>query len=223
MSPQGVLIYLTMAAYFAAFVLLRARQRRIGMAAFALGFVAALFSVACRGWRVAHLPMQNLFEVFLCLGALMYPLAVMSRRWLAVGGEATDALLGCILLFPAGVVFPDTPQPLPDALQSLLFGPHVGSYLLAYVVMAKAGVHAAAHLVSGDRAPEPGLATREEATHRLALLTAAATKEASATEDTSLLEAIAHLLSEAALTNPSVTVDEDETRVFVVLHQARQL
>jgi ABC-type transport system involved in cytochrome c biogenesis permease subunit len=87
-----------------------------------------------------------------------------------IGGEAADALIAFMLLWPAGFVFSEASQRLPPLLRSPLFGPHVATYLAAYVVIAKAAVQAAARLLRGDAPPEPGLIGRDAACWRLARL-----------------------------------------------------
>jgi cytochrome c-type biogenesis protein CcsB len=138
----GYLIYAAMALYLAAGILLAARRRRPGEALFAVGFAAAVTGFVIRWIEVDHVPLQNMFEVFLCLGMLMWPISLFCRRFLEVGGEAVDAFLGLVILFPAGLVFSASPQHLPPALQSFLFIPHVAAYMLSYVIMAKAAVPA---------------------------------------------------------------------------------
>ena len=183
---QGAFIYATMALYAIALVLLlaevivrlTAKGRRgtvlywTGIAAYAAGATVATAGVIYRGLDVGHLPMQNLFEVFLCLGALMFPLSMLSRYVLRVAGEWTDALVGVIVLVPAGFVFSAAPQQLPPALQSGLFGPHVAAYIAAYVVLGKAAVQAGTLLVRlvviGDEAPpDAGLVPRDRAVDRM--------------------------------------------------------
>jgi ABC-type transport system involved in cytochrome c biogenesis permease subunit len=51
-------------------------------------------------------------------------------------------LIGIIVFFLAGFIFNAEPQQLPPALQSWLFAPHVLVYMLSYVFMTKAAVHA---------------------------------------------------------------------------------
>ena len=162
----GLLVYAAMLCYLGAAGASLRRGRRAWRVLYAAGFAAALAAVAHRWWVVRHLPMQNLFEVFLCLGALVYPISLFSRRFLAVGGEPADALVGAIVLFPAGFVFSDAPAHLPPALQSPLFAPHVMAYMLAYIIMAKAAVQAAA-VLGGKRPPDADLADPEAATYRM--------------------------------------------------------
>jgi ABC-type transport system involved in cytochrome c biogenesis permease subunit len=169
-TVQGLLIYLTMAAYLAACVLLVARRRRGGQAAFVTGFAVAVASFGYRWVHAGHVPLQNMFEVFVALGMLAWPIGAFSRRYLAVGGEAGDAAIGLIVLFPAGFIFHAELQKLPPALQSWLFIPHVASYMLAYVILFKAGVQAVGALVRPQGPPAEGLVPYEVAAYRITRL-----------------------------------------------------
>jgi ABC-type transport system involved in cytochrome c biogenesis permease subunit len=139
---QGGLIYLTMALFLAAAALLRGRFRAVGRNVWFLGFAAAVASVAWRGVHTGHPPMQNLFEFFLCMAAALWPLSLRSRRQTGADTAFQAALLGRIILFPAGFVFGEEVRRLPPALQSPLFIPHVGSYVAAYVMLARAALMA---------------------------------------------------------------------------------
>jgi ABC-type transport system involved in cytochrome c biogenesis permease subunit len=135
---QGMLIYIAIAVYLLAFVTSLLRRRKTGHALFLFGFAIAVFAFVYRWYHVRHMPLQNLFEVFLCLGMIIYPLSLFSRRFLHVGGYSADMLIGAIVLLPAGFIFNAQPQRLPPALQSWLFIPHVAVYMLSYIFMAKA-------------------------------------------------------------------------------------
>jgi ABC-type transport system involved in cytochrome c biogenesis permease subunit len=74
------------------------------------------------------------------------------------------------VLFPAGFVFNAQPMPLPPALQSWLFGPHVAVYMLAYILMAKATFQAAAQLGSVRPGIENTWLPPEQATYELIAL-----------------------------------------------------
>jgi len=139
---QGGLIYLTLSLFLSAAALLRGRFRTIGRNLWFLGFVAAAASVVWRGWHTGHPPMQNLFEFFLCMAAALWPLSVLSRRKWKSDTDFQDALLGALILFPAGFVFNEEVRRLPPALQSSLFVPHVGSYVAGYVMLARAALMA---------------------------------------------------------------------------------
>ena len=149
---QGWLIYAAMLGYLLAFVGLLGKSKKFGKTFCAVGFVLAAVAFGYRWYDVGHVPLQNLFEVFLCLGMLIYPLSLLGERFLGVRAGAADALIGFIILFPAGFVFNAEPQRLPPALQSWLFTPHVAAYMFAYVIMAKASVQAVGQLLYRGRA-----------------------------------------------------------------------
>lgn len=163
---QGLLIYLTIAAYVAAFIATAVRRKKIGQGLFLAGFCLALLGYGYRWVDVRHVPLQNLFEVFLSLGVLCYPISLLSRRVLRIGGQWADMLIGAIVLFPAGFVFHAEPMQLPPALQSWLFAPHVAVYMLSYVFMAKAAFQAGTQL-RGVKPTGSILLGPEEATYEL--------------------------------------------------------
>ena len=147
---QGLLIYLSIAAYLTAFIASLCRYHKTGRFLYAVGFILASASLAYRWYHVRHIPMQNLFEVFICLGLLIWPISILSEKFLKVGGSsslAADMLIGVIVLIPAGFFFDAEPQLLPPALQCFLFAPHVAVYMLSYVFMAKAAFQAACQFV----------------------------------------------------------------------------
>jgi len=121
--------------------------RVVGWALFAAGFAVSLAAWLVRWHEVQHAPLQNLYEVFLTMGALMLPISLFCRLVLRVGAEWADAVLTAVVLFPVAMVFNPEPQYLPAALQSPLFVPHVATYLAAYVVLGKAAVQAFGCLV----------------------------------------------------------------------------
>jgi cytochrome c-type biogenesis protein CcsB len=163
---QGLLIYVAIAAYLLAFLAALLRRPVAGHILYILGFVVAVFSFDYRWYDVRHIPFQNLFEVFLSLGMLIYPVSLFCRYILRVGGFSADMLIGAIVLFPAGFIFSAEPQQLPPALQSWLFVPHVAAYILSYVFMAKAAYQAVFQLSDVTRKDEH-LLPFEEATYRM--------------------------------------------------------
>ena len=167
LTAQGLLIYVTMAAYLLAAVATLAKRKRVGWAMFAAGFVCACVSVVFRWRQVEHVPLQNLFEVLLVLAMLMFPLSLLPRWRYRLTGQGWDMLIGAILLFPAGFVFSEQPYKLSPALQSPLFVPHVLAYMLGYVLMAKAAVQAGMSLSA--RYSEASL-VYEEAAYRMVRL-----------------------------------------------------
>ncbi len=164
---QGLLIYLVIAAYLFAFLATVLGRRKAGQGLYLAGFVIAATAFGYRWYDVRHIPFQNLFEVFLSMGMMIYPLSIFCRRFLRVGGEAADMLIGVILLFPAGFVFGAEPQKLPPALQSWLFTPHVAVYLMSYVIMAKATVQAFCQLKGKTSNAKENLVDYEKSTYRM--------------------------------------------------------
>ncbi len=164
---QGLLIYATMAAYLLAFVTTLARRVRAGRVLFLAGFVLATFAFVYRWAHVQHVPLQNLFEVFLFLGVACYPISWFCRRILRIGGQWADMLIGVIVLFPAGFVFNAEPMQLPPALQCWLFAPHVAVYMLSYVFMLKAAFQAGEQLLNPRPRVGETLIPPEQATYEL--------------------------------------------------------
>lgn len=163
----GFLIYCGMAAHLYAAIAMGMRRRFFGQVAFLTGFGVTAAAFVMRGYQVNHPPLQSMFEVFLTLGMLVYPLSLLACQ-LGAAGRAAHALLGAAVLLPAGFVFSAARQPLSPALQSAMFVPHVATYLLAYVVMAMAAVEAILQLVT--RAGSDQAAAHERATWRLVCL-----------------------------------------------------
>lgn len=141
-SVQGGLIYSSMALYVVALLFFLLSKKVIADRVYFFGFAVSIASVIYRWHHVGHLPLQNIFEVFVVLGAVSWPISVFCQKAFNVGGWAGDILLSFICLFPAGFVFSESRQFLPPALQSLLFGPHVMTYMVSYFIMAKAAFQA---------------------------------------------------------------------------------
>jgi ABC-type transport system involved in cytochrome c biogenesis permease subunit len=167
---QGLLIYIAITAYMLAFLVTLLRRKKAGHILYVFGFIVAALSFAYRWYDVHHVPLQNLFEVFLCLGMVCYPVSWFCRRMLRVGGGCDDMLIGAIVLFPAGFIFNAQPQQLPPALQSWLFAPHVAVYALSYIFMAKAGFQSVQQLAGKTSNPDGNLLSPEEATYRMICL-----------------------------------------------------
>ncbi len=155
---QGLLIYLS-ALFFAATLTVcltlwagrkRNRQRevhrdieRLKKGFWFAGFLTAVVSLAWRGLHTGHPPMQNLFEFFLCMAAFLWPLSRLSRWKQGIDTTLCDSFLGLIILIPAGFIFDESVRRLPPALQSPLFVPHVASYVIGYIMLARAALVAA--------------------------------------------------------------------------------
>ncbi|MBL7215565.1 MAG: cytochrome c biogenesis protein CcsA [Phycisphaerae bacterium] len=166
-TAQGLLIYLTMGTYLLALFVTLLQYRKTGRFLYTLGFAIAVCSLAYRWSHVRHIPMQNLFEVFLCLGVIIYPVTLFCTRILNVRSDSIDTLIGAVVLFPAGFVFSAEPQQLPPALQSWLFAPHVSVYMLSYIFMAKATFFALTQLSAQTPDNNQKLLNLELSTYRM--------------------------------------------------------
>lgn len=169
-SVQGLLIYTAITTYLVAFLTGILRRKRMAECFYLSGFVIAVIAFAYRWYSVRHVPLQNLFEVFLGMGMMVYPLSLFSRRLLRVGSESWDMLIGAIVLVPPGFVFDAAVRKLPPALQCWLFAPHVAVYLFAYVIMAKATVEAISTLIVRTDRGQTNLVPYEDGTYRLICL-----------------------------------------------------
>ena len=161
---QGLLVYTTMATYLLAFVVTMFRRRKAGHTIYLLGFAIAVVSYGYRWYDVQHVPLQNLFEVFLFMG-MIYPVSLFCRRVLNVGGYAADMFMGAFVLLPVGFKFNAEPQYLPPALQSWLFLPHVAVYMISYIFMFKAMCQAFCQLFGIRPKPGENLLPPEQATY----------------------------------------------------------
>ena len=164
---QGLLIYLVIAIYLFAFLTTVLGRKKTGRYIYLTGFIIAVAAFIYRWYDVGHIPFQNMFEVFLSMGMMIYPLSIFCRRFLRVESDAADMLIGAVLLVPAGFIFDAEPQKLPPALQSWLFTPHVAVYLMSYVIMTKAAVQAFCQLKSKVDNPKDDIVKYEEGTYRM--------------------------------------------------------
>ena len=89
-NQVGYLIYCTMAVYLLAFIATISRQKKLGQYLYYLGFFILVVAFGLRWYEVKHIPLQNMFEVFLCLGMLLPPISLFCRWILRIGGEVVD-------------------------------------------------------------------------------------------------------------------------------------
>lgn len=166
-TTLGILAYCIIAAYLFSFLLTVFGKKKAGHLSFLAGFIVAVTAFIYRWHDVNHLPLQNLLEIFLSMGMIIYPLSVFCRRALGSRAEAVDPMIGVILLFPVGFVFKEAPAHLPPALQCWLFGPHVAVYLISYIVLIKAAIQAVCHLTQKTDTAELVSVDYEAATYRM--------------------------------------------------------
>ncbi len=166
-TTQGLLIYVAIAAYVLAFLATLLRCKKAGHILYLFGFIFACCVFFYRWFGANHIPLQNLFEVFLFLGMIIYPVSLFCRHILHISDYSADMLIGAIVLFPAGFIFSAQPQQLPPALQCWLFVPHVAAYMLSYIFMAKAACQAIYQLAGRAHNIDESLLPYEQATYRM--------------------------------------------------------
>lgn len=149
----GICIYLAMACYLAAFIAMIAKAGKLARVVFGAGCALAVVAVIARVFEVQRVPMQSMFEVFLLMGAFVYPVGLFCQRVLRIKMDKIDPLIGVFILFPAGFSFQASAQQLPPALQYWLFAPHVAVYLLGYLFMFKAAAVAAGQMLTPAQTP----------------------------------------------------------------------
>ena len=122
-------------------------MRKVARWLYALAFVAALAMLVHRTMATGHPPLQNLYEFLMCMAALIPVLTFVSAK---VDGQKTllvDSLLLAVVMIPVGFVMDGSVKRLMPALQSPFFVPHVGAYVLGYVLLVRAALGAGRRLV----------------------------------------------------------------------------
>jgi ABC-type transport system involved in cytochrome c biogenesis permease subunit len=172
LTALGAMIYVAMGLWAAALGASLSRRPRQGNWLFAGGCAVLVAAFVVRWIELEHVPLQNMFDVILVMGMVWYPLGLFTA-WI-VGDDDPRVLaalrvvvliLGEVILVPAGFVFPAELKPLPPALQSWLFIPHVSAYMLSYVILMLGAALAAMRLAFG--APAKGPDRLESATFRM--------------------------------------------------------
>ena len=112
-----------------------------------LVFFGAIAMLVHRTLATGHPPMQNMYEFLMCMAAFIPVLTFLSAK---VDGENTllvDALLTTVVLMPVSFFMDGSVRRLMPALQSPFFVPHVGAYVVGYVLLVRAALGAGRRLV----------------------------------------------------------------------------
>ncbi len=149
-STEAFLIYTAMLNCISAFVMSVCGYRRLASGAFFAFFVIISATFIRHTVIVSQVPLRGMYEVFLFLSVLIYPISFLCSRFTAVRYELGDIVIAILLLIPCGFVFEPQFNPLPQSLQSPFFIPHVAAYMLAYLFMAKGAIAAAGRLLGGN-------------------------------------------------------------------------
>ena len=114
---------------------------------YSLVFLGAIAMLVHRTLATGHPPMQNMYEFLMCMAAFIPMLTFVSAK---VDGEDTllvDALLTTVVLMPVAFFMDGSVKRLMPALQSPFFVPHVGAYVVGYVLLVRAALGAGRRLV----------------------------------------------------------------------------
>lgn len=109
-----------------------------------LGVVAMLVH---RGYKAGHAPMQNMYEFLICTAALLPVLTLNSALWDRQKTLMVDLVLLALVLLPVAFFMDGNVKRLMPALQSPLFVPHVGAYVIGYILLVRAALGAGRRLV----------------------------------------------------------------------------
>ena len=120
---------------------------RVACALYGLAFLGAVAMLIHRGISTGHPPMQNMYEFLICTAALLPALTFVSARWDRQDTLLVDSLLLAIVLIPVGFFMDGSVKHLMPALQSPFFVPHVGAYVIGYVLLVRAAMGAGRRLV----------------------------------------------------------------------------
>ena len=116
-------------------------------ALYGLAFLGAVAMLVHRGITTGHPPMQNMYEFLICTAALLPALTFVSARWDHQDTLLVDSILLALVLMPVGFFMDGSVKRLMPALQSPFFVPHVGAYVIGYVLLVRAAMGAGRRLV----------------------------------------------------------------------------
>ena len=120
---------------------------RCTRALYGLAFLCALAMLLHRGFVTGHPPMQNLYEFLMCAAVLIPVLTWVSAKADRQDTLLVDAALLALVMVPVCFVMDGGAKRLMPALQSPFFVPHVGSYVLGYILLVRAAFGAGRRLV----------------------------------------------------------------------------
>ena len=121
--------------------------RRVATWLYAAAFLGVAVMLVHRGFSTGHPPMQNMYEFLICTAALLPALTFVSARWDRQDTLLVDSALLALVLVPVGFFMDGSVKRLMPALQSPFFVPHVGAYVIGYVLLVRAALGAGRRLV----------------------------------------------------------------------------
>lgn len=114
---------------------------------YVLAFLGAVAMLAHRCVATGHPPLQNLYEFLMCMAAFIPVLTFVSAKADRQDTLLVDSLLLALVMIPVGFVMDGSVKRLMPALQSPFFVPHVGAYVLGYILLVRAALGAGRRLV----------------------------------------------------------------------------
>ena len=103
-----------------------------GLGLFAAGSVIAACAWVLRWHQVGHVPMQNMFEVFLTMGVPVFPLSMFCWHFLRAGSRTFDALLAVGQLLSWMTSLRHQPSTVPPPHEDGGLGPHLNLEAATY-------------------------------------------------------------------------------------------
>jgi ABC-type transport system involved in cytochrome c biogenesis permease subunit len=114
---------------------------------YSLYFLSAIAMLIHRTISTGHPPMQNMYEFLMCSAAFIPALTFISAKVDKQNTLLIDSILTLIVMIPVGFAMDGTVKRLMPALQSPLFIPHVGAYVIGYLILVRAALGAGRRLI----------------------------------------------------------------------------
>ncbi len=121
--------------------------RRATRILYALAFALAAIMLVRRWLITGHAPMQNMYEFLMCALALLPVLTWISSRFHGERTMGVDFSLMAFIALPVLFFMDGSVKRLMPALQSPFFVPHVGAYVIGYLLLVRAALGVGRRLV----------------------------------------------------------------------------
>ena len=113
---------------------------------YGLAFLGAAAMLVHRGLATGHPPMQNMYEFLMCTAAMLPMLTFVSAKLDGQNTMLVDSALLALVTVPVAFFMDGSVKRLMPALQSPFFVPHVGAYVIGYVLLVRAAFDAGRRL-----------------------------------------------------------------------------
>ncbi len=125
----------------------RVTLRNAVIGTYVLVFLGAVAMLVHRGIATGHPPMQNMYEFLMCTAVFVPALTLISALCDSQNTFLVDTILLALVLVPVAFFMDGSVKRLMPALQSPYFVPHVGAYVIGYVLLVRAALGAGIRLV----------------------------------------------------------------------------